>query len=128
MVLILNIIQTVMFVYALLLIRALIKTYPELKEGNKMMTLHLVIFNVFMLASFVYVMIVIYLFNRPSRSAKITCIIVTDFRSASYVSVFMFIAYLMTRFANPPKEKVLPRMIALRQWHESGEKKCLLKI
>ena len=115
MVLILNIIQTVMFVYALLLIRALIKTYPELKEGNKMMTLHLVIFNVFMLASFVYVMIVIYLFNRPSRSAEITCIIVTDFRSASYVSVFMFIAYFLTRFANPPKEKVLPRIIALRQ-------------
>jgi hypothetical protein len=114
MVLILNIIQTIMFVYALLQIRALLNTYPELKEGNKMMSLHLVIFNVFLLFSFAYVLIVIYLFNTNTRSANITCQIVADARAISYFSVFMFITYLMTRFSHPPKEKVLPRMIALR--------------
>lgn len=117
-----------MLVYALLLIRELLNNYPELKEGNKMMTLHLVIFNLFLIDSIVYVFSVIFLYNRDTRSAEIACQVITDLKSVSYFAVFMFLAYLMVRFSNPPKEKVLPRLIALRQWHESGEKKDLLRL
>jgi len=117
-----------MLVYALLLIRELLNNYPELKEGNKMMTLHLVIFNLFLIDSIVYVFSVIFLYDRDTRSAEIACQVITDVKSVSYFAVFMFLAYLMVRFSNPPKEKVLPRLIALRQWHESGEKKDLLRL
>ena len=81
------------------------------------MTLHLVIFNLFLIDSIVYVFSVIFLYNRDTRSAEIACQVITDVKSVSYFAVFMFLAYLMLRFSNPPKEKVLPRLIALRQWH-----------
>jgi hypothetical protein len=103
MICIINIVQTVIFVYALLLIRALLKSYPELKEGNKMMTLHMLIFNFFVLISMVHVFIIIFLYDSDSKIAEITCQIVIYTRAVSYFSVFTFLAYLMIRFSNPPK-------------------------
>ena len=103
MICIINIVQTVIFVYALLLIRALLRSYPELKEGNKMMSLHMLIFNFFVLISMVHVFLIIFLYDSDNKIAEITCQIVIYTRAVSYFSVFTFLAYLMIWFSNPPK-------------------------
>ena len=92
MICIINIVQTVIFVYALLLIRALLRSYPELKEGNKMMTLHMLIFNFFVLISMVHVFLIIFLYDSDNKIAEITCQIVIYTRAVSYFSVFTFLA------------------------------------
>lgn len=71
-----NTIQAAVLVYALLQIRALLGYYPELKEGNKMMALHLLIFNFFVLISIAYVFVYYYLYEKDSKEAYITCEVV----------------------------------------------------